>query len=121
MGELIAGAALREIQEQIVQLRSTVASLTEQNQQKDEEIKRLNQILLNMQRARFGQTSEKRTYVLGDAAQQITLFDKPEVEEAGTTEAAETDATRHAEAQVPGKPQPEKETDIGGTVRVAAG
>lgn len=101
MGELIAGAALREIQEQIVQLRSTVASLTEQNQQKDEEIKRLNQILLNMQRARFGQTSEKRTYVLGDAAQQITLFDKPEVEEAGTTEAAETDATRHAEAQVP--------------------
>lgn len=69
---------MREIQEQIALLHSTVASLTRQNQQKDVEIERLTQILLNMQRARFGQSSEKRAYILGDAAEQITLFDPPE-------------------------------------------
>lgn len=69
---------MHEIREQNVLLHSTVASLTRQNQQKDVEIERLNQILLNMQRARFGQSSEKRAYILSDAAEQITLFDPPE-------------------------------------------
>ena len=46
MGKLIAEEALREMQEQVAQLHSTVASLTRQNRQKDEEIERLNQILL---------------------------------------------------------------------------
>lgn len=59
-------------------LHSAVASLMRQNQQKDVEIERLNQILLNMQRARFGQSSEKRAYILGDSTEQITLFDPPE-------------------------------------------
>lgn len=58
-----------------------IDTLREQSQQKDEEIERLRQIILNLQRAQFGQRREKRTYVLDDGNQQLSLFDTPEKSE----------------------------------------
>ena len=44
----------------------------EQSRQKNEAIKRLRQSILNLQRAQFGQRSEKRTYILDDGNQQLS-------------------------------------------------
>ena len=72
---------LLTIRRQLTMLQSTIDSLKEQSRQKDEEIERLRQIILNLQRAQFGQRSEKRTYVLDDGNQQLSLFDTPEKSE----------------------------------------
>ena len=72
---------LEELRQQNAMLQSTIDSLREQSRQKDEEIERLRQIILNLQRAQFGQRSEKRTYVLDDGNQQLSLFDTPEKSE----------------------------------------
>ena len=69
---------LLAIQQQLTMLQNTIDTLREQSRQKDEEIERLRQIILNLQRARFGQRSEKRTYVLDDRNQQLSMFDTPE-------------------------------------------
>ena len=53
---------LLAIQQQLTILQSTIDTLREQSRQKDEEIERLRQIILNLQRTQFGQRSEKRTY-----------------------------------------------------------
>ena len=71
--ELLA-QILEEIRQQNAMLQSTIDTLREQSRQKDEEIERLRQIILNLQRAQFGQRSEKRTYVLNDGNQQIERF-----------------------------------------------
>lgn len=105
MGEIvIAVDALNEIQQQIAMLRSSVATLTEQNKEKDAEIERLSQILLNMQRARFGQRSEKRAYLLDDNTLQVSLFDQsaadaacaPPEEALSQTAGAEIPVASHA-------------------------
>ena len=72
---------LEELRQQLAMLQSTMNTLREQSRQKDEEIERLRQIILNLQRAQFGQRSEKRTYVLDDGNQQLSLFDTPEKSE----------------------------------------
>ena len=72
---------LEELRQQNVMLQSTMDTLREQSRQKDEEIERLRQIILNLQRTQFGQRSEKRTYVLDDGNQQLSLFDTPEKSE----------------------------------------
>lgn len=72
---------LEELRQQNAMLQSTMDSLREQSRQKDEEIERLRQIILNLQRTQFGQRSEKRTYVLDDGNQQLSLFDTPEKSE----------------------------------------
>ena len=78
---------LLAIQQQLTILQSTIDTLREQSRQKDEEIERLRQIILNLQRAQFGQRSEKRTYVLDDGNQQLSLFDiQAETEEAPAPE-----------------------------------
>ncbi len=69
---------LLTIRRQLTMLQSTINTLREQSRQKDEEIERLRQIILNLQRSQFGQRSEKRTYVLDDGNQQLSLFDTPE-------------------------------------------
>ena len=51
---------LAEIRQQNAMLQSTIDTLREQSRQKDEEIERLRQIILNLQCAQFGQRSEKR-------------------------------------------------------------
>ena len=69
---------LLAIQQQLTMLQNTIDTFREQSRQKDEEIERLRQIILNLQRAQFGQRSEKRTYVLDDGNQQLSMFDTPE-------------------------------------------
>ena len=66
---------LEELRQQLAMLQSTMDTLREQSRQKDEEIERLRQIILNLQRAQFGQRSEKRTYILDNGHQQLSLFD----------------------------------------------
>ena len=66
---------LEELRQQLAMLQSTMNTLKKQSRQKNEEIERLQQIILNLQRAQFGQRSEKRTYVLDDGTQQLNLFD----------------------------------------------
>lgn len=78
---------LLAIQRQLTMLQSTIDSLRAQSRQKDEEIERLRQIILNLQRTQFGQRSEKRTYVLDDGNQQLSLFDTPE--ESATPESSQ--------------------------------
>ena len=72
---------LAEIRQQNAMLQSTIETLKEENRRKDEENERLRQIILNLQRAQFGHRSEKRTYVLDDGNQQLSLFDTPEKSE----------------------------------------
>ena len=59
-------AVFDEIMSQLASLKETVDRLTAVIEEK-------NQIILNQNRARFGQSSEKRTYVLSDG--QTSLFD----------------------------------------------
>lgn len=81
--------ALESLQLQLSMLQKTLERLTEQNRklaeqnrQKDERIEELMQMLLNMQRARFGQRSEKSVYVLDDGSRQLSIFDSPQGESA---------------------------------------
>ena len=86
MGEVqIPKVFLEALQEQLTTLQKTVNKLLEQNrqlvkqtQQKDERICELEQMLLNAQRARFGQHSEKRVYVLNDGNEQLSMFGEDE-------------------------------------------
>ena len=52
----------------------------EQSQQKDEEIERLRQIILNLQRTQFGQRSEKRTYAQNQKAHLCAFLEHGEIE-----------------------------------------
>lgn len=89
--------ALESVQEQLAMLQKTLDRLREQNRQKDERIEELTQMLLNMQRSRFGQRSEKSIYVLDDGTRQLSIFDPPQNESADAaagntqTQASETD------------------------------
>lgn len=86
MGEImIPKAFLDALQEQLAMLQESVNRQaeqlhrqTEQIRKKDERISELEQMLLNAQRARFGQQSEKSKYVLGDGAEQLSMFEKDE-------------------------------------------
>ena len=94
---------LAEIRQQNAMLQRTIDTLREENRRKDEENERLRQIILNLQRTQFGQRSEKRTYVLDDGNQQLSMFDTPEKSE-------ETPAPEPS-------PNPEKETQVSGHSR----
>ena len=89
-------------------LQSTIDTLREQSRQKDEEIERLRQIILNLQRAQFGQRSEKRTYVLDDGTQQLSMFDTPEKPE--ETPAPEPSQNPEKEIRVSGHSRKKKRT-----------
>ena len=97
---------LLTIQRQLTMLQSTIDSLREQSRQKDEEIERLRQIILNLQRTQFGQRSEKRTYVLDDGNQQISLFDTPEKSE----EKSNPEPSQNPEKEICGHSRKKKRT-----------
>ena len=61
---------LEQQSEQIQQQSEQLQQQEEQIRQKDERISELEQMLVNAQRARFGQQSEKSKYVLKDGAEQ---------------------------------------------------
>jgi len=100
--------ALESLQQQLSMLQKTLERLTKQNQemakqnqQKDERIEELTQMLLNMQRARFGQRSEKSVYVLDDGTRQLSIFDPPQGESAnGATEKADAQTVEPLLAEV---------------------
>ena len=86
MGEIqIPKVVLDTMQEQFAMLQQAVNKQAEQLQQqaeqirqKDERISVLEQMLLNAQRARFGQRSEKSKYVLDAGSEQLSMFEKDE-------------------------------------------
>lgn len=57
--------------------RTILQRLNEQPETKDNRIEEPTQTLPNMQRARFGQRSEKSVCVLGGAGRQTSLFHTP--------------------------------------------
>ena len=99
---------LLAIQQQLTMLQSTIDTLREQSRQKDEEIERLQQIILSLQRAQFGQRSEKRTYVLDNGNQQLSLFDTPEKPE--ETPAPDPSQNPEKEIRVSGHSRKKKRT-----------
>lgn len=99
---------LLTIRRQLTMLQSTIDSLKEQSRQKDEEIERLRQIILNLQRTQFGQRSEKRTYVLDDGNQQLSLFDTPEKSEEKSS--SEPSQNSEREIRVSGHSRKKKRT-----------
>ena len=99
---------LEELRQQLALLQSTMDTLREQSRQKDEEIERLRQIILNLQRAQFGQRSEKRTYILDDRHQQLSLFDMQA--EAEHTPVSEVTKHPDKEIQVSGHSRKKKRT-----------
>ena len=99
---------LLAIQQQLTMLQSTIDTLREQSRQKDEEIERLQQIILSLQHAQFGQRSEKRTYVLDNGNQQLSLFDTPEKPE--ETPAPDPSQNPEKEIRVSGHSRKKKRT-----------
>ena len=67
-------AALDALMQQISALQATVDRLTATIEEKDRIIAEKIEIILNQNRARFGQSSEKRTYLLCDG--QLSLFEQ---------------------------------------------
>ena len=58
-------------------LEASVQELRDENERLRQKLERMNELLLNAQRARFGQSSEKRTYVMADG-EQLQLFNEAE-------------------------------------------
>ncbi len=70
--ELVPKAIVDILMQQISSLQATVDKLTATIEEKDRIIAEKIEIILNQNRARFGQSSEKRTYLLCDG--QLSLF-----------------------------------------------
>jgi len=62
-------------------LKATIASQEKEILELRRKLERMNEILLNAQRARFGQSSEKRVYVLEDGTEQLQMFNEAEQEQ----------------------------------------
>jgi transposase len=62
------------------QLQAELAELKKENAELHRKLARMNELLLNAQRARFGQSSEKQTYVM-QGGQQLGFFNEAEVEQ----------------------------------------
>ena len=60
------------------QLREENAALKQENEELRRKLERMNELLLNAQRARFGQSSEKRDYVMPN---QLGMFNEAETEQ----------------------------------------
>ena len=65
----------------ITALESKVISLENENADLRRKLERMNELLLEAQRARFGQSSEKSTYVMEDGAEQLQMFNEAEKEQ----------------------------------------
>ena len=94
-------AAFDALMQQISALQATVDRLTATIEEKDRIIAEKIEIILNQNRARFGQSSEKRTYLLCDG--QLSLFEQAgdgmtekTLEEASSAEKQEVPVSAHA-------------------------
>ena len=66
-----------EVAELIRPLTQSVEALQKENAELKRKLEHMNEILVNAQRARFGQSSEKRSYVLSE--DQMSLFNEAEI------------------------------------------
>ena len=82
-GEFMAAADRKitytaaEVAELIRPLTQSVEALQKENAELKQKLEHMNEILANAQRARFGQSSEKKTYVLSE--DQMSLFNEAEI------------------------------------------
>ena len=82
-GEFMAAADRKitytaaEVAELIHPLTQSVEALQKENAELKQKLEHMNEILANAQRARFGQSSEKKTYVLSE--DQMSLFNEAEI------------------------------------------
>ena len=65
---------------EVAELQSTILEQQAQIDDLKKKLDHMNEILLNAQRARFGQSSEKSSYVMKDA-NQVSLFNEAEAEQ----------------------------------------
>lgn len=65
----------------IRQLETALDLLTRENADLKRQLDHMNELLVNAQRTRFGQSSEKRTYVMGDGSKQLSMFNEAEAEQ----------------------------------------
>ena len=89
-------AAFDALMQQISALQATVDRLTATIEEKDRIIAEKIEIIMNQNRARFGQSSEKRTYLLCDG--QLSLFEQVGD---GVTEKATAEASSAEKPEVP--------------------
>ena len=73
---MVPQVVLIEMQNQMAMMQASLDKITKQNAEQRERIQELEQMLVNAQRARFGQRSEKSRYVLSEEAQQLGMFDE---------------------------------------------
>ena len=66
---------------EIAALKSTLEAKDDEIAQLKQKLEHMNELLLNAQRARFGQSSEKRAYVLPEEMEQLALFNEAEAEQ----------------------------------------
>ena len=76
-GRRIHGRSRAEVAELIHPLTQSVGALQKENAELKRKLEHMNEILANAQRARFGQSSEKRSYVLSE--DQMSLFNEAEI------------------------------------------
>ena len=72
-----------EVAELIRPLADSIALLKEENAELKRKLEHMNEVFANAQRARFGQSSEKNSYVLHD---QVSFFNEAEKEQAPKAE-----------------------------------
>ena len=78
---------------EIAELKDTVRSLTDEVEALRQKLERMNELLLNAQRARFGRSSEKKVYVMEDG-EQLQIFNEAEtVQDAKAEEPTVEDVT----------------------------
>lgn len=67
--------------ERVKELESIIALQNDKIAELERQLDRMTELLANAQRARFGQSSEKRSYVLGKDPSQLSIFNEAEVEQ----------------------------------------
>ena len=58
---------------ELASLKESVQNLTAENERLRQKLEHMNELLLNAQRARFGQSSEKKAYVMPVSYTHLTL------------------------------------------------
>ena len=94
--EMVPKAVVDTLVQQVAALQATVDWLTATIEEKDRIIAEKIEIILNQNRARFGQSSEKRTYLLCDG--QLSLFEQAGD---GVTEKTPEEASSAEKQEVP--------------------
>ena len=67
----------------IKELEALVEKQSQRILELERKLNRMTELLANAQRARFGQSSEKKEYVLGKNLDQVSIFNEAEVEQDG--------------------------------------